>query len=252
MRTTNDYRPTTALSRHLKIHSAIVIHLDRGGKIELGERNLLPGSVVIEHPERSTGDRVVSYFFNMLVAEDQRRRGDTGGPFILARLRAAHTNPDPALAPCLPARATFVLRRSARPSRWQAPVRDPDHSHKRKTSPTTSTDRSSPHSRIRHTTDTRSPSGNRSSDENRESECALHQNRLRETKDERRFRYAVRRAFRRRRGRPKRLQWSVQWQRRDRRPKFVQLRVQPQRRVRHRKPACRHAGPMPTQTLRGR
>src|SRR5713226_511629 len=89
MRTTNDYRPTTALSRHLKIHSAIVIHLDRGGKIELGERNLLPGSVVIEHPERSTGDRVVSYFFNMLVAEDQRRRGDTGGPFILARLRAA-------------------------------------------------------------------------------------------------------------------------------------------------------------------
>src|SRR5208282_4704918 len=61
-------------SRHLKIYSAIVIHLDRGGNIELGKRNLLRGGVV-EHPERSTGDRVVMHFFNMLVAENQRRRG---------------------------------------------------------------------------------------------------------------------------------------------------------------------------------
>ena len=61
-------------SRHLKIHAAIVIHLDRCGKIEVGERNFLRG-LLIEYPERSTGDCVIPYFFNMLVAENQRRRG---------------------------------------------------------------------------------------------------------------------------------------------------------------------------------
>jgi len=68
-------RAATALLRHLKIHPAIVVHPRRGSKIQLGERNLLPGLVVIEHPERSTSDRIIPHFFNMLVAEDQRRRG---------------------------------------------------------------------------------------------------------------------------------------------------------------------------------
>src|ERR1019366_3156867 len=42
--------------------------------IKLGECNFLRG-LRIEHPERSTGDRIIPYFFHMLVAENQRRRG---------------------------------------------------------------------------------------------------------------------------------------------------------------------------------
>src|SRR4029077_15286859 len=98
-------------------------------------------------------------------------------------------------------------------SRWLAQGPAPGHSRTRKTSPTTNTDRNSLRSRIRHTTDSRNPSGNRSSDENRQSESALRQNGLYERKDEN----PVRRAFRRRRGCPKFLQWTVQWQYRDRR-----------------------------------
>jgi hypothetical protein len=71
MLTTNDYRPTTALSRHLEIHAPIVIHLDCGLKIELGKWNLLPGLVIIEHPERSTSNCVIPHFFNMLIAKNQ-------------------------------------------------------------------------------------------------------------------------------------------------------------------------------------
>src|ERR1019366_6643005 len=67
------FAETTGLSRNLKIHTALVIHLDRGSKIELGERNLLRG-LRVEYPERFTGDRVIAHFFNMLVAENQRRR----------------------------------------------------------------------------------------------------------------------------------------------------------------------------------
>src|SRR3979411_265192 len=89
MLTTNDYRPTTALFRHLKIHAAIIVNPRRGRQIELGERNFLPGLVIIEDPERSPGDRIIPYFFNMLVAKAQRRRRDGSGPFVLARLRAA-------------------------------------------------------------------------------------------------------------------------------------------------------------------
>src|SRR6202158_2414763 len=87
MTNTNDDRPTTALFRYLKIHPAIVVHLDRGVQIQLGKRNLLPG-VVIEHPKRSTSDRIIPHYFNMLVAEDQRRRRHGSCPFVLARLRA--------------------------------------------------------------------------------------------------------------------------------------------------------------------
>jgi hypothetical protein len=58
---------------HLKIHAAIAIHLDRGIKIELGERNLFCG-LIVKHPEHSTGDRVIVHFFHVLVAENQRRR----------------------------------------------------------------------------------------------------------------------------------------------------------------------------------
>src|ERR1019366_5618161 len=68
------FAETTGLSRNLKIHTALVIHLDRGSKIELGERNLLRG-LRVEYPERFTGDRVIAHFFHMLVAENQRRRG---------------------------------------------------------------------------------------------------------------------------------------------------------------------------------
>src|ERR1700732_2208139 len=88
MTNTNDDRPTTALFRHLKIHPAIVVHLHRGVQIQLGKRNLLPGLVVIEHPKRSASDRIIPHYFNMLVAEDQRRRRDGSCPFVLARLRA--------------------------------------------------------------------------------------------------------------------------------------------------------------------
>jgi hypothetical protein len=75
MLTTNDYRPTTALSRHLEIHASIVVHLDRGLKIELSKWNLLPGLVVIEHPERSASNCVIPHFFNMLIAKNQCRLG---------------------------------------------------------------------------------------------------------------------------------------------------------------------------------
>jgi len=68
------FRATTALLRHLEIHAAIVIHLDRRGKVELGEWNLLR-RLLIEHPERFPGDRVIPHFFYMLVAENQRCRG---------------------------------------------------------------------------------------------------------------------------------------------------------------------------------
>ena len=50
MLTTNDYRPRTALLRHLKIHPAIVVRPGSSRQIQLGEWNLLPGLVVIEHP----------------------------------------------------------------------------------------------------------------------------------------------------------------------------------------------------------
>src|SRR6266404_4729640 len=86
---TDDYRPTTALLRHLKIHPSIVVHPGCSSKIQLGKQNLLPSVVIVEHPERSTSDCIISYFLNMLVAEDQRRRGDGSGPVFLARLRAA-------------------------------------------------------------------------------------------------------------------------------------------------------------------
>jgi hypothetical protein len=89
MTNANDHRPTTALFRHLKIHPAIVVHPGSSIQVQLRERNLLPGLVVIEHPERSTSNRIIPYFLNMLVAENQRRRGDGSGPFLLARLRAA-------------------------------------------------------------------------------------------------------------------------------------------------------------------
>jgi hypothetical protein len=89
MLTTNDHRPTTALLRNLKIYPAIVVHPGSSIQVQLGERNLLPGLVVIEHPERSTSDRIIPHFFNMLVAKNQRRRGDGSGPFFLARLRRA-------------------------------------------------------------------------------------------------------------------------------------------------------------------
>jgi hypothetical protein len=62
---------TTTLSRHLEVHPAIVIHLDCGLKIELGKWNLLPGLVIIEHPERSTSNCVIPHFFNMLIAKNQ-------------------------------------------------------------------------------------------------------------------------------------------------------------------------------------
>src|ERR1019366_538767 len=78
--------PIQALFRHLKIHAAIVIHFDCGRKIELSEWNFLRGTL-IEHPERSAGDRVIPHFFHMLVAENQRRRWNNRTPFFLARLR---------------------------------------------------------------------------------------------------------------------------------------------------------------------
>jgi len=62
-----------ALFRHLKIHAALVIDFGGGNKIEVGEWNFLRG-LLVEYPEGSTGDRVVPHFFNMLVAENQRRR----------------------------------------------------------------------------------------------------------------------------------------------------------------------------------
>ena len=60
--------------RHLEIHAAIVIHLDRGVKIELDEGNFLRG-LRAEHPKRSSRDRVIPHFFNMLVPENQRCLG---------------------------------------------------------------------------------------------------------------------------------------------------------------------------------
>ena len=65
--TTND----DCLSRHLEIHASIVVHLDRGLKIESGKWDLLPGLVVIEHPERSASNCVIPHFFNMLIAKNQ-------------------------------------------------------------------------------------------------------------------------------------------------------------------------------------
>src|ERR1700674_3468864 len=85
----NDHRPTTVLFRHLKIHPAIVVHLSRGSKVQLGKRNLLSGLVVIEHPERSTSDRVIANFLLVMIAEHKHGRRDGSGPFFLARLRAA-------------------------------------------------------------------------------------------------------------------------------------------------------------------
>jgi hypothetical protein len=60
-----------------------------------------------------------------------------------------------------------------------------------------------------------------------------------------RCRYAARRAFRRRRGRPKFPQMSAQCRSRDPRLKGVQ----PRRRESHRNSACRHAGLTLTRAL---
>src|SRR5450755_4159198 len=65
---------------HLKIDAAIVVHLDGGRNIKLGERNLFCG-LLIEHPEHAAGDGVISHFFDMPIAEDQRGFG------LLHRLR---------------------------------------------------------------------------------------------------------------------------------------------------------------------
>src|ERR1700687_2044303 len=97
MTNANAYRPTTALLRNLKIHPAIVVHPGSSIQVQLRKRNLLPGLVVIEHPERTTSDRIIPYFLNMLVAENQRRRGDGSGPFLFASLRAARIH---ILIPC--------------------------------------------------------------------------------------------------------------------------------------------------------